>query len=1165
MKNKLRTFFENRAGEALPAPVMVDAKNFAGLNKATLSDPTNNLTVRIILTPAVTQGSVISLFWSKAGDEDNAQEITFTPNVISADDKMVAYKDILVDTAQLDIVDGNTTVFYTLATALGGNVEKSLSVEFLVKTTVPGGFDTDPATPNVNESLFAPDVNQKEVDKGNVGNIFATIKAYKNMTVGDKVTLSWAGVQDSKYVIKASDLNNSVVIPVTEDTIKKAGDYSDAIIRYEIRDTVNNWSLWSLSTMVSIDIEESIFTAPYAQEAVDSVITIDKLKQKDVHIIIPVYLGIKLGDIVTLKWSGAQLLPDNMVHTLAGSEHKYGYVFIIPFSQIRNMGGETVTVYYEVNGKKSQKINLTINGNSATLAAPIAPQAKSRILDLNSIPATDNFLVQLDRNVNLVAEDLVTLYVSGTTSEGEYFDLFNLPHPVTALEVGKVLTIAIAQDKIIMMAGGSLVITYTVTGKTSDDISSSFPLELMLSPLNNNLPAPTLVEMVNAGILNPMDADANGEVHIRIGNYPNKARGDEILCSWVGKTTYTPPEINVPKAVNGVYADNFATIPRNIVQENIGSWVTVNYVVEDNAEDIFSSNNLIFNITEDLPAPTVDQAVGNTITLRQVPASGATVTIPAGAKLKESDEIALSWTGSNPTNTYKSIHPVTNLESGLSLTLTIPYEYVAASKGELISVDYSIKRANGGMQFFSPKNSYNVVSVPVSGKLKVMGARFTPGNSYGFGNINSKYITALSSDTNKPLDGAEWQYAGDTAWVSGRRFRDVSPERVLRVRTADDSVTLSACNVAGNGVMVDPAFAVRSNNGHITAWGSSILGGDVPATFLTLDDIVYIAASQTAFVALRSNKRAVSWGEDTYGIVPPEIAAMNDIEQIAAAGYAFAALRSSGKVVAWGGAVSKGGVVPADIALQTNIKKVFGGEMGFVALCTDGSIVSWGGLALPSDIKQLTDIVDIQSTQGGYVALRTNKTVVGWGLPVVPTMIAVRTDIVELMASTNNSYVAKCSDGTLVAWGGYGGSIPDSMAGFTDIVDVVSTANTYIALRNNGTVVCWGNDTSIINGIVTEVARLDDVVQICTTGSAAAVLRANGEVVAWGNSAYGGDTSMLQSSLTNVQALYATSTAFLALTKDNRVVTWGDPTGGGDSSTVQPYISGQLSYEMTPL
>ncbi|UNK24777.1 RCC1 domain-containing protein [Yersinia intermedia] len=1164
MKNKLRTFFENRDGEAPPAPIMVDKKNFPGLNQATLSDPTNNLTVRIPFSPNMKVGTVVGLFWSKAGDEANAQEIAFTPNVISADDKMVAYKDILVVTAQLDIVDGNTTVFYTLAEPPGSNVIQSLPAEFLVKRTVPGGFDTDPATPNVNESLFAPDVNQKDVDKGNVGNIFATIKAYKNMTVGDKVTLSWAGVQDSKYVIKESDLNNSVVIPVTEDTIKKAGDYSDAIIRYEIRDTVNNWSLWSLSTMVSIDIEESIFTAPYAQEAVENVITIDKLNQKDVHIIIPVYLGIKLGDIVTLKWSGAQLLPANMVHTLAGSEHKYGYVFIIPFSQIRNMGGENVTVYYEVNGKKSQKINLTINGNSATLAAPIAPQAKSGILDLNSIPATDNFLVQLDKDINLVAEDLVTLYVSGTNSKGEYFDLFNLPHPVTASEVGKVLTIAIAQDQITMMAGGSLVITYTVTGKTSEDVSSSYPLELVLSPLSNNYPAPTIVEMVNAGILNPMDADANGEVHIRIGNYPNKARGDEILCSWVGKTSHTPPVINVPKAVNGVYADNFATIPRNIVQENIGSWVTVNYVVEDNAEDIFSSNNLIFNITEGLPAPTVDQAVGSTITLSQVPASGVTVTIAAAARLEESDKVVLKWTGQNTRSDTAMIEKtVTELEAGKPLTMTVSRGIVSGSSGELVTVGYTITRTRGiPGTFTSPENHYNVISTPASGKLQVMGARFSSGTSYGFGNVSSKYITAWSSDTNKPLDGAEWQYAGDTAWISGKRFRDISPERVLRVRTADDSVILSACNVAGNGVMTDPAFAVRRNNGHIIAWGSAIFGGEIPPTLLTIDDVVSVCASESAFAALRSTNKVISWGEAPDGIVPTSVAEMDNITQIAASGSAFAALRANGAVVAWGDADS-GGKVPNDITLLTNITKVVGGEKGFVAFLKTGGIVSWGALALPADIKPLDDIIDIQSALGSFVALRRNKTVIGWGA-AIPAVIAARDDIVELMASTNNSYVAKCSNGTLVAWGNYGGVIPALIAGFDDVVDVVSTSNTYIALRDNGTVVSWGNDSAIVN-VIAEAAQLTDIVQICTTGSAAAVLRANGEVVTWGNSAYGGDNSSVQSLLTDVRALYATSTAFLALTKDNRVVTWGDPTGGGDSSAKQQYITGQLSYEMAPL
>ena len=69
-------------------------------------------------------------------------------------------------------------------------------------------------------------------------------------------------------------------------------------------------------------------------------------------------------------------------------------------------------------------------------------------------------------------------------------------------------------------------------------------------------------------------------------------------------------------------------------------------------------------------------------------------------------------------------------------------------------------------------------------------------------------------------------------------------------------------------------------------------------------------------------------------------------------------------------------------------------------------------------------------------------------------------------------------------------------------------------------------------------------------GAFAAIL-GDGSVVSWGNALYGGDSSVVQHQLKNVQGIQATDTAFAAMLFDGSFVTWGNANHGGDSSTVQ--------------
>ena len=66
-----------------------------------------------------------------------------------------------------------------------------------------------------------------------------------------------------------------------------------------------------------------------------------------------------------------------------------------------------------------------------------------------------------------------------------------------------------------------------------------------------------------------------------------------------------------------------------------------------------------------------------------------------------------------------------------------------------------------------------------------------------------------------------------------------------------------------------------------------------------------------------------------------------------------------------------------------------------------------------------------------------------------------------------------------------------------------------------------------------------------------AALLGDGCVVTWGHADAGGDSSVVQGQLKNVQQIQASHGAFAAIVGDGSVVSWGNAALGGDSSAVQ--------------
>ena len=102
----------------------------------------------------------------------------------------------------------------------------------------------------------------------------------------------------------------------------------------------------------------------------------------------------------------------------------------------------------------------------------------------------------------------------------------------------------------------------------------------------------------------------------------------------------------------------------------------------------------------------------------------------------------------------------------------------------------------------------------------------------------------------------------------------------------------------------------------------------------------------------------------------------------------------------------------------------------------------------------------------------------------------------------------------------------------------------------------YGGDSSSVQ------SQLSDVTEIYSAALAFAAVKGDGTVVTWGSSNFGGDSSSVEP-VDDVTAIYSNDRAFAAIKGDGSVVTWGNSDYGGDSSSVQSQLAGVTSIATT--
>lgn len=475
----------------------------------------------------------------------------------------------------------------------------------------------------------------------------------------------------------------------------------------------------------------------------------------------------------------------------------------------------------------------------------------------------------------------------------------------------------------------------------------------------------------------------------------------------------------------------------------------------------------------------------------------------------------------------------------------------------------------------------------------------------------------------------QWKDVRAYGW--GRNANGQLGDNSTTARNAPVAVTLSTGFLYGKTVSSMSAGSLHSvalcSDGTVAAWGLNSSGqvGDASNTqrnvavgvvtttgALSGKTVVATASGNAHNLALCSDGTLATWGDNSRGQLgnnttnststPVAVNSFGDLSGrtviAVGAGYNHSlAVCSDGALVAWGdntnGQLGLGtttqrnqGVRVAGLLGNRVVIAAAGGNGHTLALCSDGSLFAWG----------------LNSSGQVGDGSNTNRT--------IPVAVNVNSGASALFGKTvaqiaagGTHSLARCSDGTVAAWGANAnGQLGNNTTTASNLaVQVINTAGSALlnrtvisiaagdlhslALCSDGTAASWGDNAKGQLGDNSTTQRLLPVQVNATSGSAlnnrtavaiasgnnhGLALRSDGTLASWGDNTNGqlGDNSTTQRNRpVNVTISPATSALAgrtilstatgdsftLALCSDGAVVSWGLNSSGqlGDNSTTQ--------------
>ncbi|CAD5199801.1 Ig-like domain-containing protein [Pseudomonas sp. FEN] len=541
-------------------PPLIGSFNIGGIGATDVIDPQRSLPV-VIAALELKPRDRLDLYWGAHPDPVASHTQGSEPGP--------SHLTLRVDTRWI-MSAPEVTVRYVLTPFPGGTPE-SAETRVRVKLDVPGDPDTQSATPTLNDKLELPVILPPGVIEAPEG-VSVVVKRYANMSAGDSIVVSWHGRLVEHPPL--SGPSDEVVVPIDPKIVSEAGNSDAILVRYEIRDGVNNWSRWSRPAFVEVGIGDPSLPAPVVPRAQGLQLNLDALEGADVQTLILRYEGMSSTQTLRLRVEretalGAALPAYSAV--MPGHDSDPFVSFQVPNEQFPLIIQGQARFYYYVEApdqplRRSKSRSLKIIGRALNLKPPRVPvaEANGNVLD----PEATGVIARVEAYAFMANGQTVTLIWIGTTAVGmEIHHQQSLP----VIESGQDIDFTLPDDKVSVLAGGSVVVRYEVKTEAPEPFRSQ-ALLLPVSTRPLELDPPKVVE-AHDNVLFPLQALDGATIRVSYGMEIH----DSIQAYWRGTPGNGTPALEA-KPGNTSGSVDFA-VPATAVSANIGRRVEVGYTV----------------------------------------------------------------------------------------------------------------------------------------------------------------------------------------------------------------------------------------------------------------------------------------------------------------------------------------------------------------------------------------------------------------------------------------------------------------------------------------------------------------------------------------------------------------------------------------------------------
>jgi hypothetical protein len=452
-----------------------------GLGYHQLYDPQARIALIAKLPDVPRTGDTVTLLW----DDVDVQRYDI-------DDTLTA-KGWLSFAVPTDRATGpEHSVQYTLRDNFTEEVRRSNKRLVAVDRQPPGGLDDNTATP-INERLAPCTVSPSSIIDVNKP-VTVTVPRWINAAVGDELTVMWNNIRydhpkldQTLYDELIAQGEVHALIP--KDVLEQGGSSPRLMVNYEIRDRVDNYSLVSPATFISVEIDPAALTGPLVREAnrTTHVLDLEALGSGDGHVETPFYLGNENPYTVKLTWIGKTATADielKLGDIIVNDPYVEHATFVIPNDRLKEIAGGSAVVRYSLEQqgdtdatgaqitKVSKTTTITLTGLQLPLPAAMVQGAVGSIIDINQlIGAYVN--VEIPAYAGKKTGDKISLTWSGVASDGTAVNYVDDYVVEEVQEETEPHIFEVDELNIKPLPGGTLKITYQVLRATATSPENS--------------------------------------------------------------------------------------------------------------------------------------------------------------------------------------------------------------------------------------------------------------------------------------------------------------------------------------------------------------------------------------------------------------------------------------------------------------------------------------------------------------------------------------------------------------------------------------------------------------------------------------------------------------------------------------------------------------------